>query len=92
MVVLRWLELALSACGMLRFNVVLALSLANTSAASIINILLVVIAVTGRSTISVGILAVALSQAAALCFDLIAFIVEWTSKCSFCPLQSHNKS
>lgn len=82
MVVLSWLELALGACGMSTLVSFWWMPLADQSTASIINIVLVVIAVTSRNTISVGVLAVALSQAAGLCNDLISLIVEWTSKLS----------
>jgi len=45
-----------------------------------INILLVLIAVINRNTVSIGILAVAMSMAAQMTMDLLHFIVEWTSE------------
>jgi hypothetical protein len=47
-----------------------------------INILLVLIAVINRNTVSIGILAVAMSMAAQMTMDLLHFIVEWTSTSS----------
>jgi len=46
-----------------------------------INILLVLIAVINRNTVSIGILAVAMSMAAQMTMNLLLFIVEWTSTC-----------
>lgn len=83
MVVLKWLELALNICGMSSGESNLACPVElMTYSASMINILLVLVAVTSRNTANIGILAVALSQAANLCLDLMVFIVEWTS--GFC--------
>jgi hypothetical protein len=48
-----------------------------------INILLVLIAVINRNTVSIGILAVAMSMAAQMTMDLLHFIVEWTSTSAF---------
>ena len=45
-----------------------------------INTLLIVIAVVDRNSVSVGILAVALSEAATMTLDLGMLVVEWTSK------------
>lgn len=50
------------------------------TAAAAINILLVLIAVVNRRSVSSGILAAALSMAAGMTFDLMLFVVEWTSK------------
>lgn len=51
--------------------------------ASIINILLVAIAVINRNTVNIGILAVAMSMAASLCQELMVLVVEWTSALQF---------
>ena len=48
--------------------------------ASLINILLVLIAVINRNTVNIGILAVAMSMAAQMTMDLLQIIVEWTSE------------
>jgi len=48
--------------------------------ASLINILLVLIAVINRNTVNIGILAVAMSMAAQMTMDLLQLIVEWTSE------------
>jgi ABC-type multidrug transport system fused ATPase/permease subunit len=51
-----------------------------TLSAAAINILLVLIAVVKRDSISSGVLAVALSMAANMCFQLMVLVVEWTSR------------
>lgn len=67
----KWLELALNVCG--RFN------WCKAEKVLVINSTLVIVAVVGRHSINPGILAVALSQAAAISIDLSQAVVEWTS-------------